>query len=170
MNEEAQDIHEQMGTFILEVEKTYGKNAYDLAKLWGLQGHFLLAKADYRGSDDAFRESERVVLACIGKVKVDGQLVTHPLSLRNLGGLAEKSRIQGRYDDAKHMYNNVMNQMFTSRIDINQSLIVAEIKEGYAQLLNMQGKIHEAQLFLKEAYETRRNVPNHDPISLFNVQ
>jgi tetratricopeptide (TPR) repeat protein len=155
---------------VASVEKSMPPQTMVMAEIKYLQACIWLIKADYKEADDVLREAARIVVECVGKpLGQNGKVVVHPLSLKISKRIAEKSLIQGRYDETKNILDACSKNAAGTDLLHSASLTIAELKEVFALLSDKIGKPKQAMDLLTEAYDMRKDVPGALPDSLLRV-
>jgi hypothetical protein len=156
--------------FTMALEKNVPPQSMIMAEIKHLQACMLLTKADYKDADDLLRDAARIVSSCVGKpLGQEGKIIMHPLSLRISKLIAEKSLIQGRYDEARNILESSSKSASATDLLHTTSLTIAELKEAFALLSDKVGKPRQAMQYLYDAYDMRKNVPRVHPDALLRV-
>ena len=128
----------------------------------------MLYFADYKGADDALREAQRVLAACVGRPRgEDGRPRAHRLEVRCKAQIAEKSWQQGRFREADSMYAGAVSELRASDMDAERCVLVAELYEGHARVLDKLGAARSGMALAAEALAMRQRVPGYDARCLF---
>jgi tetratricopeptide (TPR) repeat protein len=128
----------------------------------------MLYFGDYKGADEALREAQRVLAACIGLPRGDdGAVRVHRLAVQCLAQIAEKSCQQGRYKEADVMYTRTLTELASSDMDRDCGVLVADVKEGHARVLDKLGLARRGLELVTDALEIRKAVPGYDAAGLF---
>eukprot|EP00960_Hanusia_phi_P075570 768441-Hanusia_phi.AAC.11 len=155
----------EIAATMMQVEDNMGKGSYHKAELNYYLGSILLLKANYRGSDHAFRETQRLLKACIG----NQQSALHYLFLLTSSKLAEKSLAQRRLEEAGFVYEKLIESLKRTELDLQNSVWVSEIKERYFLFLDSLGNVEDAMIQLEEALDLRKQISGHQISSTFHL-
>lgn len=147
-----------------QLENIFGRNSFEGAELKYLSGCLLLDLANYKAADTIFREVTKTVSACVGAKRA----ANHPLFLSATGKIGEIAQHQGRYEDSDFLYQKTIEAIGASHVDINHSLRIAQIREGYSKLQLPLGRPTQALELLTAALDARRKVPGLSRDALFS--
>jgi len=146
-----------------DLEKAFGKVSFEGAQLKLLNACLLVEAANYKAADSLLREVTATVNACVGLTRA----TAHPVFLLATSTIATIGELQARYDEADFMYQKTTAGLTSSHLDLQHSLKVAEMREGYSKLQLPMGRPLQAIELLGAALEARRSVPGVAASSLF---